>query len=248
LLRSENAGADEGGHALFRHAVRAARKIGLAGQVFYHHQSSGSRRIANLAKETNKSTFVIESTSYYAERGVSEGKDGIMSAFEDPIIRFMDEHQQGLRELRNMLHAAKELKLKGYDPELYEKLHDAARFINEEIKAHNQNEENALFPALEEKIGKSGPTAVMRDEHQQLWEALERLESELNLLLTDGINNPRIARIAELATFIHDFLSQHIGKEDNILYPLARRVLNGRELQEVSRKMAGVPEPMPPSV
>ncbi len=171
-----------------------------------------------------------------------------MSAFEDPIIRFMDEHQQGLRELKKLLNAAKELKLKGYDPELYEKLHDATRFINEEVRAHNQNEENALFPALEEKIGTSGPTAVMRSEHQQLWEALDRLESDLNLLLTDGVNNPRIARIAELSTFIHDLLSQHISKEDNILYPMARRVLSGRELQEISRKMAGVPEPMPPSV
>ena len=171
-----------------------------------------------------------------------------MSAFEDPIIRFMDEHQQGLRELKNLLNAAKELKLNGYNPEPYEKLRAATRFINEEIRTHNQNEENALFPKLEEKIGKNGPTAVMRSEHQQLWEALGRLESELNLLSTDGVNNPRIARIAELATFVHDFLSQHIGKEDNILYPMARRVLSGRELQEVSRKMAGIPEPMPPSV
>lgn len=169
-------------------------------------------------------------------------------SFTDPFERLMNEHQHGLRELDKMLASSRELKSGGFSVETYEKLRAATRFINEDIRAHNQNEEDALFPAMEAKTGSGGPVAVMKSEHLQLWSALDKLETELTDLLNDTASQQRIARVAELSAFIHDLLRNHIFKEDNILYPMAREILTQEEIAEVSRKMVNEPVPVPPSV
>ena len=166
----------------------------------------------------------------------------------DPIVKLMNEHQLGLRELENMLQAGREMKTSGFDFAVYEKLREAVRFINEDIRQHNRSEEEALFPALEAKIGQNGPTAVMRSEHQQLWLALDKLQNELNHLLDHSGETQKLNSIAELATFIHDFLKQHIFKEDNILYPMVRDLLSADELDAVSQRMNHHGERVPPSV
>jgi len=166
----------------------------------------------------------------------------------DPFERLMAEHQHGLRELDKMLASSRELKTAGFSVQIYEKLRDATRFINEDIRAHNKNEEEALFPALEEKIGPSGPTGVMRSEHVQLWTSLDKLEKELTELLNDTTSQPRITRVSELSAFIHDLLKNHIFKEDNILYPMARQMLTPEEILEVAERMIHEPVPVPPSV
>ena len=166
----------------------------------------------------------------------------------DPIVQLMAEHQHGLRELERMLQAGRELKNSGYNFAAFERLREATRFINEDIRRHNEAEEMALFPMLEAKIGASGPTAVMRSEHQQLWLTLEKMDRELDLLAENSEDQLKLARIAELAAFIHDFLKQHIFKEDNILYPMARDLLSAEELTAVGHRMARQTEPVPPSV
>jgi len=169
-------------------------------------------------------------------------------SYSDPFERLMAEHQHGLRELDKMLASSRELKSGGFSTDAFEKLRDAVRFINEDIRAHNQNEEEALFPAMEEKIGPSGPTGVMRSEHLQLWSALDKLENKLTELLTDTGNAAHISRVAELSAFIHDLLKNHIFKEDNILYPMAKQMLTPEEILEVSERMIHEPVPVPPSV
>lgn len=165
--------------------------------------------------------------------------------FRDPIERLMEEHQHGLKELEKMLKAGQELKARGFNQESYETLRGATDFINGDIRTHNQNEENALFPMMEAKMGEGGPTTVMRSEHQQLWAALDKLETELGCLPSTSANGEVIGRVAELSAFIHNLLIQHIYKEDNILYPMAREILTPEEFQQVFKKMV---EPLPPSV
>ena len=168
--------------------------------------------------------------------------------FTDPLERLMSEHQHGLKELEKMLSAGIELKTNGFKSVTYEALCAATNFINKDIRTHNQNEENTLFPKLEAKIGEGGPTSVMRSEHQQLWSALDQLESELRELPSSTSDATRIARIAELTTFIHDLLKQHISKEDNILYPMARQMLTQEDLRQVSLRMEDAPDSGPSSV
>ncbi len=168
------------------------------------------------------------------------------------INQFLDElqndHQHGLRELNKMLQAGRELQAQGFSQATYEVLSAAANFINCDIRTHNQKEEDVLFPALEAQIGPGGPTTVMRSEHQQLWSALDKLETILRALPQDHGNSRLISNAAELSSFIHGLLTQHIYKEDNILYPMAREILTSWHVEEINRQSAIQPVPFPPSV
>jgi hemerythrin-like domain-containing protein len=87
--------------------------------------------------------------------------------------------------------------------------------------AHHGKEEDLLFPAMEE-VGfprQGGPIGVMLMEHTQgrayvkaLSEALERVRAGEAAALKDALR---------AASGYSSLLAAHIGKEDNILYPMA---------------------------
>ena len=93
-------------------------------------------------------------------------------------------------------------------------------------KCHHGKEETALFPAME-KVGipmEQGPIAVMLAEHEQgrsyiktMGEALEGYKR--------GDPAAR-ARLAESARRYAALLTQHIKKEDTVLFPMADRLLS----------------------
>jgi hemerythrin-like domain-containing protein len=102
---------------------------------------------------------------------------------------------------------------------------DAARVawqkFNAGMRRHIAMEEEVLFPALESatSMGGSGPTAVMRMEHQQMRGLLDQIESAME------------SGDAEQAMDIGDTLlmlvQQHNIKEEDMLYPMAENVLAG---------------------
>lgn len=101
---------------------------------------------------------------------------------------------------------------------------DVLRFAAEFDGAlHHHKEELLLFRALEAAglDPASGPTAVLRDEHQrtQVWVA--RLEQAL--AARDRL------RLAAAATGYGELVRAHVRKEDQILFPLARRVLDATQ-------------------
>lgn len=109
--------------------------------------------------------------------------------------------------------------------ELWGVLEGFGRAVQQDLKLHIAHEDNALFPVLQTKIGPAGPVAVMLHEHREL----ERLTKQYHAGL--AARNPR--EIVGGAQGIVQVLSQHIAKEENILFPLAQRVLSAAEWQEV---------------
>ena len=88
-------------------------------------------------------------------------------------------------------------------------------------------EENLLFPALESAAGLSpyaGPTAVMRAEHVEIRAAVQ--------LLRDAIGDPSV-NPTPLRQRLHGALGPHNEKEEQILYPMADRVLSGPRSDEL---------------
>jgi hemerythrin-like domain-containing protein len=163
--------------------------------------------------------------------------------YQDPIQLFMDQHQEGLKQLEAMGRAARGLMTEGYTPKAGEAILRARDFIATEVKHHNQMEEEALFPFLEASIGPAGPVAVMKAEHRQLWEGLDRLEIRLAKLRNHPENKEAVAGVAETAESVVSLLTQHIHKEDTVLYPLARRILKPEDMEEVFRRMDGMRTP-----
>lgn len=92
-----------------------------------------------------------------------------------------------------------------------------ARF-HDELETHFRTEEELLFPAFETATGMSGgPTQMMRFEHAQMRDLLDRMAQALAAQDKDTF--------AGAAETLLVLMQQHNMKEENILYPMCDRSL-----------------------
>lgn len=81
-------------------------------------------------------------------------------------------------------------------------------------------EEERLFPAFEQVVGSaSGPTAMMRHEHDEVRALLDNAREWLQLRNANAL-------AAELDTLVV-LLQQHNLKEENVLFPMCRMRVPG---------------------
>lgn len=104
----------------------------------------------------------------------------------------------------------------------YRQFHDATEH-------HFTVEEEVLFPAIEQASGSPmGPTQVMRMEHRQMRDLFSQMQAAL------------VARMADdylgAAETLFILMQQHNMKEEQILYPMADRLL-GAAAGEVLQQM-----------
>jgi regulator of cell morphogenesis and NO signaling len=107
-----------------------------------------------------------------------------------------------------------------------------AQWLFDELKLHNEAEERWLFPRMQEKLGQGpGPIAAMCMEHRHIWGHEEALMTSLAHL--PPMNSAETIRHAQE---IVEVLSAHIFKENNVLYPMAERILSRQELEALDRE------------
>ena len=95
--------------------------------------------------------------------------------------------------------------------ELFERFHDA-------MDHHLGMEESVLFPAFETRTGHStGPTQVMRREHEQMRSLLQDMAEAVSAQQQDGYLG--------LSETLNMLMQQHNLKEENMLYPMSDQVL-----------------------
>lgn len=85
-------------------------------------------------------------------------------------------------------------------------------------ECHHAKEERILFPALEHLAPGFGPVHVMRHEHD--------LGRDHMRGMTIAINEIDVAGFVQEAHSFSDLLRQHIGKEDEVLFPMAQAMLS----------------------
>jgi hypothetical protein len=113
-------------------------------------------------------------------------------------------------------------------------MRDAARYFLEYVDGcHNKKEENHLFPLIEQRgiPRQGGPLAVMLSEHEQSRAILPRL-----LGLIDAYAGGRTAVLGDLRQVFDEYsslLKNHYWKENDILYPMARRVMTAADQDTV---------------
>ncbi len=145
------------------------------------------------------------------------------------LERLMKEHQHGLATLSILDDAANRLQSSGYVEEDYNRIRSAVDFIDNDIRTHNEREEEYLFPEMERVLPPGGPTGVMRSEHRMLWEALENLNRSLENISSESPGE-KFEEIYENSRQIVSLLRNHIQKEDSILFPMAERTLSPEQL------------------
>lgn len=142
------------------------------------------------------------------------------------------EHQEALNWLNRLDDALDSVeKRQSLSSETRSVVEGFSAFLKEALLTHFRLEEVALFPVLGRVVGtESGPIAVMLAEHKDV----ERDQREIEAELTSQA--PNIANLLFAGRDVIAVLSQHIHKEDNVLFPMAYRFLDNEQLAEVDRR------------
>ena len=168
----------------------------------------------------------IQQPSHGTRQAQREVTDmGERATYSDPLERFEREHQHALRELERLEHAVSELEAGGAEQAL-ETAREVHGFLSTEVREHNENEEKALFPMLEEQ----GPCEPFIEEHEELRELERRLAEALD-------SGDPAARVPPVARDIIGLLRSHIDREDNMLFPMSRDMLGTEGLRVVAKRL-----------
>ena len=128
------------------------------------------------------------------------------------------EHQVILKQLARLEAAL--------DPYAPEAVNEVLRFFDDGVALHRRKEEEILFPAIAEHFPPNvGPIACMLEDHRDEKKHLE----ELRVAVRSDNRSMAIGH----ARFILEFLRSHIAKEDNVLFPMAERILSAEARERV---------------
>jgi len=133
---------------------------------------------------------------------------------------FVEEHERLLGFLSRLDDLIEEYRDEVGTPRAREVAREIGQLAKNLIAAepHHAREEQLLFPALE-ACDISLPPRIMRMEHHEL-----RL-LKAKLAAAAAVEHPDSEEIAEIAGTLSARLRDHIGKENEVLYPIALDVL-----------------------
>ncbi|HEY4716553.1 MAG TPA: hemerythrin domain-containing protein [bacterium] len=167
-----------------------------------------------------------------------------------PTEILMEEHKAILKLLDALVRVSEKLRNgSAVNIELLEKAVDFIRTFAD--KCHHAKEEHVLFRFMEENgiPTHGGPVGVMLMEHDQGRGYVKNMADAV-MEIKQGSDGASI-KYADNAVSFATLLSQHIDKEDNILYPMSEqmmtpgdeaRLLEEFEKSENERAGAGVHE------
>ncbi len=154
---------------------------------------------------------------------------------DDPIAILMEEHRVIERAIRLLQKVVERIDA-GRDVEA-SVLADLVDFIrNFADRCHHAKEEKILFQTFAEKgiPVEGGPIGVMLFEHEEGRRAA-RAMAEAASKIKDG-DLSKSKDFSENAKNYAQLLTQHIYKEDNILYPMGGRLLSEDEKEGILRR------------
>ncbi len=138
-----------------------------------------------------------------------------------------DEHKAILAALQTLDVMAARIDRK--QPVDVRDIRDFIAFLKEFAdKCHHGKEEGILFPALV-KAGipqQGGPVGVMLAEHTKGRDLIIQMEAVIS-------GTPDFEAFSETAAQYSELLTAHIGRENDVLFPAAERVLPAQQLDRI---------------
>lgn len=111
--------------------------------------------------------------------------------------------------------------------ETHTQVQSATMVLNALVMSHATLEDELLFTALEPHLGKAGPLSVMRAEHEEIEQALVRIEDAKTL--------------EEAAEWVRPALAiarDHFQKEEQVLFRMAEQLLDEETLVRLGQTWA----------
>jgi hemerythrin-like domain-containing protein len=106
-----------------------------------------------------------------------------------------------------------------------------------DLQRHTSKEEKDFFPVLESKLGKDRELVeVMKREHEELIDSLDSLTAELDRMTNDRDTRRTWNLVARLQD-LKGGLSDHLSKEERVLFWLAELRLSWLELRKVASSL-----------
>lgn len=139
-----------------------------------------------------------------------------------PLIHLLD----GLLEISLKIENGENLQVN------FQSLKEKVEAFIKELEPHSEREEGILFPMMSNYIGKSmGPIAVMEYEHD-LAKSLIGTFMEQSTASTE-LTEDKMKELTLMIKKAYFTLVDHFSKEENVLFPMAQRMLTEMEKQEL---------------
>lgn len=169
-----------------------------------------------------------------------------------PLQILVDEHRKYMAVLDAFEQALADFRNLGFimDAKVSRAFSDYFEFFDQHVISHNHKEEKALFPLLRARFVATGecspgmngttPTDVMEDEHLRVAQASNLVFNLLGLgaKMRDAEDRRVIFMHAtEQGREIVETMRLHIFRENNVLFPLAQKLITDDEFADIGRKM-----------
>ncbi len=164
-------------------------------------------------------------------------EDQNVKLLSPPLQQLQDEHKS-LRAMMNRFYEiAEEIEYESGPKvlELFSELCKQVSSFNKELTAHSKREDEGLFPMMDRRLGENDRTIeTMEYEHRKAEQHLRDFVDEAALVGED-MDEYAAQTITVYAVQAYATLTQHFAKEENMLFPLAERILSTEEKAELER-------------
>lgn len=164
--------------------------------------------------------------------------------FTDPTGLLSDCHQR-VEMFLGMLGAVAEVIDRPATEETRRALESALRYFGQAAPKHTADEEESLFPRLRqirdpEIVAAFSRMEKLEEEHRwaaPLHEAVERLGTQY--LSTGNLSDMEIGKFRTSVASLASMYKRHIAVEEELIFPLAVRMLSDADKTVIANEMAG---------
>ncbi|HEY2420312.1 MAG TPA: hemerythrin domain-containing protein [Neobacillus sp.] len=151
------------------------------------------------------------------------------------LNQLKSEHPPLLAQLADLLQLTEQVAKEVDLEKNFSELKIAVGKFKTALDPHSEREEGVLFPMLGVYIGTTtGPIAVMEYEHDQAKSKIKAFHIKAEAAQLSIEEKKSLAGLIKDAYFI---LTEHFSKEENVLFPMAERMLTEKEKEELYQKI-----------
>jgi hemerythrin-like domain-containing protein len=163
----------------------------------------------------------------------------------DPLTSLRDEHSSVLQEVYSIDRQLGWLESTGPEKarRILLRLLSYSERLAVDLSLHFQREEKALYPVLEKRMeDNTEPVMVMKQEHQRLTKCLDAFTSEVSRMLKEH-DAVKTWNLSSILQDLRSELSDHVSREERVLFWLAELHLSRGDRNKVSFELAQMNRP-----